>query len=392
MIKELGGKILTVVPSTVGKVTPMGSPDDEWRWAIESLKECQDHAEKQGVRLGLEPLNRFETYFLNRGDQALALAEDVGGDCGVCLDIFHMNIEEADWPAAIRNAGDKLVDFHVADNNRMPPGQGRSTGSCWSEPSRTPATTATSRWSSSPLSTAAASPSEPRSETRRRLRRASASSSSCEITEPAPFPSNSTTGTSRSPSTPCASTSGPGKARGRRERGSWTYVRTTSRISLRRTSRATWRRRNIVMVPIASMEQHGPHLPRSRRTRSRRTRSRCGRLTRPSPLHALRLVRLLPPALVRPGCRHRDHHRQIPDPARGLPRRRPVAHPPRLQPTGVRQQPRVEREDHRPAPAPHPLRDRCVRRILQAVRGTLLGAHRGRDGKPPRRDAGLALE
>ena len=35
-----------------------------------------------------------------------------------------MNIEEADWPAAIRNAGDKLVDFHVADNNRMPPGQG----------------------------------------------------------------------------------------------------------------------------------------------------------------------------------------------------------------------------------------------------------------------------
>ena len=102
----------------------MGSPEDEWQWAVESLKECQAHAEKQGVRIGLEPLNRFETYFLNRGDQALALAEDVGGDCGVCLDIFHMNIEEADWAAAIRDAGDKLVDFHVADNNRMPPGQG----------------------------------------------------------------------------------------------------------------------------------------------------------------------------------------------------------------------------------------------------------------------------
>src|ERR671915_1192030 len=123
-ISAWGGRILTVVPSTVGKVTPMGSPDDEWQWAVECLRECQAHAEKQGVRLGLEPLNRFETYFLNRCDQALALAEDVGGDCGVCLDIFHMNIEEADWPAAIRNAGDKLVDFHVADNNRMPPGQG----------------------------------------------------------------------------------------------------------------------------------------------------------------------------------------------------------------------------------------------------------------------------
>jgi D-psicose/D-tagatose/L-ribulose 3-epimerase len=123
-ISEWGGKILTVVPSTVGKVVPMGSPEDEWTWAVESLKECQAHAEKVGVRLGLEPLNRFETYFLNRADQALALAEDVGGNCGVCLDMFHMNIEEADWAEALRSAGDKLVDVHVADNNRMPPGQG----------------------------------------------------------------------------------------------------------------------------------------------------------------------------------------------------------------------------------------------------------------------------
>ena len=51
------------------------------------------------MRIGIEPLNRFETYFINRTDQALALAEDVGGNCGVSLDIFHMNIEEADWAA-----------------------------------------------------------------------------------------------------------------------------------------------------------------------------------------------------------------------------------------------------------------------------------------------------
>jgi sugar phosphate isomerase/epimerase len=123
-IAEWGGKIITIVPSTVGKVTPMGSPEDEWKWAVESLKECQAHAEAKGVRIGLEPLNRFETYFLNRADQALALAEDVGGNCGVCLDLFHMNIEEADWEQAIRSAGDNLVDVHVADNNRMPCGQG----------------------------------------------------------------------------------------------------------------------------------------------------------------------------------------------------------------------------------------------------------------------------
>ncbi|HTE61882.1 MAG TPA: sugar phosphate isomerase/epimerase [Solirubrobacteraceae bacterium] len=124
LVGSLGGKIVTVVPSTVGKVVPMGTPEDEWRWAVEGLRECQAHAEQVGVRIGIEPLNRFETYFINRADQAVALAKDVGGNCGVSLDIFHMNIEEADWRQAIRDTGSYLVDFHVADNNRMPPGQG----------------------------------------------------------------------------------------------------------------------------------------------------------------------------------------------------------------------------------------------------------------------------
>jgi D-psicose/D-tagatose/L-ribulose 3-epimerase len=123
-VSALGGKIVTVVPSTVGKIVAMASPDEEWAWAVEGLKECQTHAESVGVRMGLEPLNRFETYFLNRCEQGLALAEAVGGNCGVCLDAFHMNVEEADLLGAIRAAGDRLVDFHIADNNRMPPGMG----------------------------------------------------------------------------------------------------------------------------------------------------------------------------------------------------------------------------------------------------------------------------
>jgi len=124
LVADLGGEILTVVPSTVGKIVPMASPEDEWNWAVAGLQECQAHAESVGVRIGLEPLNRFETYFINRCEQALALAEAVGGDCGVCLDAFHMNIEESDLLGAIRAAGDRLVDFHVADNDRMPPGYG----------------------------------------------------------------------------------------------------------------------------------------------------------------------------------------------------------------------------------------------------------------------------
>ena len=76
------------------------------------------------MKLALEPLNRFETYFLNRHDQALALAAAVGPDCGICLDTFHLNIEEKDMLGAIRAAKGKLVDFHVADNNRLACGMG----------------------------------------------------------------------------------------------------------------------------------------------------------------------------------------------------------------------------------------------------------------------------
>lgn len=124
MVKELDGYEMTVVPSQVGKVAPMDTPEQEWAWAVESLKEVYAHAQKEGIRIALEPLNRFETNFLNRADQAVLLAEEVGSDCGVCLDTFHLNIEEADMIEAIKNSRERLVDFHVADNNRMACGMG----------------------------------------------------------------------------------------------------------------------------------------------------------------------------------------------------------------------------------------------------------------------------
>ena len=127
MVKELrdgDGGNMSIVPSEVGKVNSDAEPDDEWKWAVEGLKAVRDHANREGVTIAIEPLNRFETNFLNRHDQALLLAQEVGDDVGVCLDIYHMNQEEADPYAAIRNAGDRLYDFHVADNNRMACGQG----------------------------------------------------------------------------------------------------------------------------------------------------------------------------------------------------------------------------------------------------------------------------
>jgi D-psicose/D-tagatose/L-ribulose 3-epimerase len=124
MVKELDGHMVSVVPGTVGKIVPDGRPEEEWEWAVGALKEIYSYSEAAGILIGIEPINRFETYFINRADQALALADAVGPNCGVCLDTFHMNIEEPDMFDAIRSAKGKLTGFHVADNNRMAPGMG----------------------------------------------------------------------------------------------------------------------------------------------------------------------------------------------------------------------------------------------------------------------------
>jgi len=124
MVHQLEGTELTIVPATVGKVVPDATPEEEWSWVVAGLQEVYELAETRGVRMALEPLNRFETYFLNRADQAMALAEAVGPNCGVCLDVFHMNIEEKDMHGALRASKSRLVDVHVAENNRLSPGMG----------------------------------------------------------------------------------------------------------------------------------------------------------------------------------------------------------------------------------------------------------------------------
>ncbi|MCH2160742.1 MAG: sugar phosphate isomerase/epimerase [Phycisphaerales bacterium] len=124
LVRDLGGQIFTLVPSEVGKVVAMDDPEVEWAWAVEGLKQVAEHARACNIRIALEPLNRFETNFLNRHDQAMILAEHVGEDVGVCLDAFHINIEEEDPMQAIRNTGSRLFNFHIADNNRRAPGEG----------------------------------------------------------------------------------------------------------------------------------------------------------------------------------------------------------------------------------------------------------------------------
>ena len=125
LVSDLNGQILTLVPGTVGKIAPDSTPENEWAWLVEGTKEVYEFAEAKGVRVGIEPLNRFESYLITRAEQALALCDAVGPTLGVVLDAFHINIEESNLYDAIRLVGkDKLVDVHVADNNRMPAGYG----------------------------------------------------------------------------------------------------------------------------------------------------------------------------------------------------------------------------------------------------------------------------
>lgn len=124
MVAEVGGAVVTIVPVTIGKIVADAEPDREWAWLVEGLQAVDAEAAVCGVALAVEPINRFETYLVNRAEQAMALVEQVGAGCGVCLDTFHLNIEETDLHEAIRLVGPRLRSVDVADNNRLAPGMG----------------------------------------------------------------------------------------------------------------------------------------------------------------------------------------------------------------------------------------------------------------------------
>ncbi len=89
------------------------------------LKELAAYAEQKNVYLGLEPLNRFETSFINTAEQAVEVIDRVGNShLGIMLDTFHMNIEENSMGDAIRLVGHRLVQVHSNENNRGTPGAG----------------------------------------------------------------------------------------------------------------------------------------------------------------------------------------------------------------------------------------------------------------------------
>lgn len=119
--KSLIGPIYSVV----GKADAVEPKQQrvEWKLVVKNLKELAKYAEKKGVRLCIEPLNRFETDFLNTCDKGLALIKAVGSRAvKLHLDTFHMNIEEKNQAAAIKKAGKLLAHFHACGSDRGTPG------------------------------------------------------------------------------------------------------------------------------------------------------------------------------------------------------------------------------------------------------------------------------
>ncbi len=93
----------------------------------EVLSRAGQRARDCGVRLALEPLNRYEADLFHSAAEALAFAQELNNPAiGILLDTYHVNIEECSWTEPYRQvmAAGKLFYAHLGDNNRLPPGQG----------------------------------------------------------------------------------------------------------------------------------------------------------------------------------------------------------------------------------------------------------------------------
>jgi sugar phosphate isomerase/epimerase len=130
-IAAIGGR-LAMTPASYGMFSrrlppfePPRSEEEDHEVLVDAFGQLAEHAEAEGVLIVLEPLNRYEDHMVNTLAQAVALCEAVGSPAlRIAADTYHMNIEEADIPAAILAAAPYLAHVQVSDSNRLEPGSG----------------------------------------------------------------------------------------------------------------------------------------------------------------------------------------------------------------------------------------------------------------------------
>ena len=127
MTSIMNSQLLTgVVHSAWGVSNSLGKDkEDKFKNSSTSIKKISSLLTEQNIKLGIEPLNRYETDFINTVDEGLKLCELIDHpNVGLLLDVYHMNIEEKNICQSIEKAKDKLFHFQVAENDRGIPGTG----------------------------------------------------------------------------------------------------------------------------------------------------------------------------------------------------------------------------------------------------------------------------
>jgi len=126
---EFGAQVQApaIIGSMQGNAAPTASRQQALDWLAEGLNQLGDYAERQGVPLIYEPLNRYETNLINRLDDGVAMLTTLATrNVRLLADLFHMNMEEASLPDSIRSAGTAIGHVHFADSNRRPVGFGHT--------------------------------------------------------------------------------------------------------------------------------------------------------------------------------------------------------------------------------------------------------------------------
>jgi D-psicose/D-tagatose/L-ribulose 3-epimerase len=125
---EIGSKILAgVIYAGWGYLSGKCRTEQEWAWSVEGMREACNYAKEKGdLTLAVEPVNRFESHFINIAEDAVRYCREVGtGNIKVHLDSFHMIREEMSFREAVMTCGkDYLGYVHVCENNRGIPGTG----------------------------------------------------------------------------------------------------------------------------------------------------------------------------------------------------------------------------------------------------------------------------
>jgi sugar phosphate isomerase/epimerase len=114
-----------IIGSMQGRWGDTVSREQGFSWLGEALVELGDHARQYNVPLIYEPLNRYETNYCTTMEQGVALLKQAGAtNVKLLADLFHMNIEEQDLPAALRTGAGHIGHIHLVDSNRRPAGLG----------------------------------------------------------------------------------------------------------------------------------------------------------------------------------------------------------------------------------------------------------------------------